>query len=221
MAPGAGRILWSAGVRTTRCCGLGPKRCAQWFEALRRGRNGSEGSKVEGRGMSALHPYGGGCAPAGGPSSVVAEPEEPRITRMTPIGKAVGRKGAKGQRFAKSRFVGKAGRRCRRDLPDPERRIQAPPPSGLEYRLQAAADRLKPGLQHSRRRRDRCWRPSAPSARRLRSSAGTPQKLVRPIGSQYQSGLSRAKRGDNEQPTATIRVMTIGCLRVRPQLCGQ
>ena len=203
-------MVWARSVARN-----GSKRCAG-------GATVRKGRKVEGRGMSALHPYGGGCAPAGGPSSVVAEPEEPRITRMTPIGKAVGRKGAKGQRFAKSRFVGKAGRRCRRDLPDPERRIQAPPPSGLEYRLQAAADRLKPGLQHSRRRRDRCWRPSAPSARRLRSSpAGPPQKLVRPIGSQYQSGLSRAKRGDNEQPTATIRVMTIGCLRVRPQLCGQ
>ena len=84
------KMLWFGGRN-------GSKRCAQWFEALRRARNGSEGSKVEGGEMSALHPYGGGCAPAAGPSSVVAEPEEPRITRMTPIGKAVGRKGAKGK----------------------------------------------------------------------------------------------------------------------------
>ena len=86
---GPGRILWSGGVRTTRCCGLGggtvrsvarngSKRCAgratvrKWLI-------------VDGREVNALHSNGGGCAPAAGPWSVVAEPEEPRITRMTPI----------------------------------------------------------------------------------------------------------------------------------------
>ena len=60
--PAGRRILWSAGVRTTRCCGLGPKRCAQSFEALRRARNASEELRVERGELSALRPYGRGCA---------------------------------------------------------------------------------------------------------------------------------------------------------------
>ena len=41
---------------------MGPKCCAQSFEALRRGRNGSEWLRVEGGKLGALHPYGCGCA---------------------------------------------------------------------------------------------------------------------------------------------------------------